>query len=480
MSYQKKTHARSERGQAIIIIVVGIVGLLAFAGLMADGGILFIQYSRLKRATDAAAVSAALQYREGYTPTELYGAAAEFVQLNQLTAYNIIVDTCETEPLLCTSPRRKLVRVTVSMDVDFGFLPILGIDGTTIRTSATGEAASVDVVLVIDTSASMAFEGGGDPDKADDPADDPSACNPTHSCHPFEEIRAVAIDFIDTLYFPYDRVAIVTMTSQTPDGTRDPVLVLPINATEGMTAADAENTVVTALNNLKVFQPPVCDLPNPPFGPCLNYNESNSYIGLGCPLFWLGPDREAGTSDDYSDPSSCTSSNIGGGLRLAGNEFGRSPVREDSLWVVIALAGGPANASDANPDEGFPYGYCPPTTWPPPYGEPPFCRDGDAQSRHVSGNALYDADDYARDMADFVADPENGQGAVIYTIGLGDLIRNAKEGDPDAGEVLLKYIAEEAGGEFANHGIYYFAPGPAELREVFRSIAENIATRITQ
>ncbi len=473
MSHQKKNHARSERGQAIIIIVVGIVGLLAFAGLMADGGILFIQYSRLKRATDAAAVSAALQYREGYERDELTNAAAEFVQLNELTAYNIIVDTCETEPLLCTSPKRKLVRVTVSLDVDFGFLPILGIDGTTIRTSATGEAASVDVVLVIDTSASMAFEGGGDPNRADDPADDPDACNPSN-CHPFEEIKAVAVEFVKTLYFPYDRVGIVALTSQTPDGIRDPSLVLPINATEGMTAAQAESTVVSALNNMTVFQPPVCDPPNPTSGPCLNYDvDTGDYIGMECLRYRLGPDGEADTGDE-GDPSSCTSSNIGGGLRIAGNEFARPPIREESLWVVIVLSGGPANASD--PDmPSFPYGYCPVTAW-----AQPFCRDADASSRHASGSALYDADDYARDMADFVADPDSGQGAVVFSIGLGSLVRNAPAGDPDAGEILLKYTALDAGGTNANHGEYYFAPGPAELREVFRRIAENIATRITQ
>ena len=31
----------------------------------------------------------------------------------------------------------------------------------------------------------------------------------------------------------------------------------------------------------------------------------------------------------------------------------------------------------------------------------------------------YDADDYARDMADFIADPVKGNGIVVFTIGLG-------------------------------------------------------------
>ena len=83
-------------------------------------------------------------------------------------------------------------------------------------------------------------------------------------------------------------------------------------------------------------------------------------------------------------------------------------------------------------------------------------------------------------MADFAADPVNGQGAIIFTIGLGDLVRNAPAGDPDAGEKLLRYIAEEAGGPNANHGVYYYAPSTAELRDIFREIASNIATRLTR
>ena len=476
----KKIHPKSERGQAIIIIVLGIVGLLAFAGLMADGGILFIQYSRLKRATDAAAVAAALQYRAGYTPAELNGAAIEFVQLNQLTAYNIIVDTCVTDNTLCTMPRRKLVRVTVSMDVDFGFLPILGIDGTTISTSATGEAASVDVVLVIDTSASMAYETGGEPDKADHLNDDPSVCNLTNSCQPFKDIKAIAKTFVDTLYFPYDRVAIIALTGKTrldENGdtieTRDPRVTLHLS--------DDKATVMAAIDNLTVFQPPNCDLENdyPDAGTCLDHfvdsETGEDKFAFNCPVFYK-----------TGDPSSCTSSNIGYGLLLAGNEFAYPPSREDSLWVTIILAGGPANASTPQPaDEPyFPYGYCPEATW-----DRPYCRDSDLDAsgnplitRHAYNDPLYDADDYARDMADFVADSVDGQGAVVFSIGLGKLVRegNPADGLADSGENLLEYAALDAGSPNNNPGAYYYAPSTAELVEVFRKIAENIATRITQ
>jgi Flp pilus assembly protein TadG len=436
---------KKQRGQIIILIAVSIIVIVAMVGLLIDGGILFIEYGRLKRAVDAAAVSAANQFREGYTIAQLNAAATQFLNLNQDNLINVQVDTCDTDHSLCTNPRRKIVRVTASRQVRFGFISILGFTDTTITASAESEAASVDVVIVLDSSASMAYEGGGSPDRADDPADDPAQCNPTHSCQPFETIKTIAADFIDQLYFPYDRVSIVTFD-------RDPHLVTPLTANK--------SAVLATLNNLRVYQPPVCPTAH---GPCRNYDASGNFIGFECPIY-----RSTG------DPSSCTTSNIGGGLRVAANTFAMNPVREDSLWVIIVLAGGPANATD--PDlPSFPYGYCPSSTW-----IQPFCRDASALTRHSSGDPNYDADDYARDMADFAADPENGQGAIIFSIGLGRLVRNTTAGDPDAGEQLLRYMAENAGGSLANHGMYYYAPSTAELRDIFREIASNIATRLTR
>jgi hypothetical protein len=369
--------------------------------------------------------------------------------------------------------------------VAFSFLRVLGIDETTLTASSVGEAASVDVVIVIDASASMAFEGGGNPNYADDPADDPSVCNLDNSCQPFKDIKDDAKDFIDeALWFPYDRVAIVTFD-------RDPHLILALT--------EDENAVIAAIDNLTVFQPDECvwgpPFPaSPEFGPCRNYPPPDlTYKGLECPRYRFGPDLTPLTEDDSTlNPSSCTSSNSGGALKVAGAEFARQPVREDSLWVVILLAGGPTNTGLVDDPQGngqeFPDRICPESTW-----GSPWCRDASASSRHLSDSENYDADDYARDMADFVADPVNGQGAVIFSIGLGNMVRHAPlPSDPDAGEKLLDYAARCAGeGRWdcpkpcldcvlANHGLYFFTPSTAQLLEIFRTIAENIATRLSR
>jgi len=497
----KKFFRKSERGQAIVIVALAMVGLIGIVGLMTDGGMLLIEYGKLKRGIDSASIAAASQFRRNFSGSDLYNAASEFLILNQSDAANITVFRCRRDPnsgdletatdgtqhdeALCTTPRRKLLRVEATRTITFGFMRVLGINSTTIRASSVGEAASIDLVLAIDTSASMSYETGGGP-TLDSPLDDPSVCNTStaNPCEPMDSIKDVARAFVqgDFLFFPYDRVAVVAMTGQGANATRDTVTVLNLS--------DSEDEVINAIDNLWVFQPPECvpgvsPLDNPPsgtpggpaVGPCLNYNESGTFIGLECPYWRSGPDLIPGTADDtIYDVSSCNSSNIGGIFRRSAAEFSIEPVREDSFWAVIALMGGPANATDSFP--GYDAGYCPPSTWNDLVN--PFCRDALVSTRHSDLNPNYDADDYARDMADFLADPVDGQGVTVFTIGLGSLVQHASKGDPDAGERLLIYAAETAGGTSANHGFYRYANDISILDEIFAEIGSNIFTRLSQ
>jgi len=519
----KKFLKNSERGQAIILIALAIVGMIGMVGLMTDGGILLIEYARLKRGIDAASIAAALQYRQGFLEADLEAAAEEFLRLNQSAVNTVLIETCLTAPgdiELCPpvtdppTPPRKLVRVTATRIVTFGFMRVLGFTSTTISANSIGEAASIDLVLVMDTSASMAYETlvGGNPNGSD-PGEDPADCNASGAdgfCEPMTTVKGIAEDFIDTMFFPYDRVGIITMTSQIENGERDPASTLHLSSVK----AD----VVAGIRDIRVYQPTACDSL---YGPCrdlcteteIDLANANAvafpdnpcigkidgyYVGQACPVF-----------NQFGNPSSCNSSNIGGGLLKAYDEFAIEPNREDSLWVVIMLVGGPANATYSDnypgnpnyadvsaplgyPDDPFAFGYCPSTTWASPTN--PFCRDGSASTRHALGDPDYDADDYARDKADFVATPTEG-GVTIFTIGLGDLVRGKVDtdnsrikGDDDAGEKLLQYIALSAGDIYtagvltqqANHGEYYFSPDPAGLVAIFDAIAENIFTRISK
>jgi hypothetical protein len=524
----------ADRGQAILIIALAMVAIAAFVGLMTDVGVLFIEYGKLKRGIDAGAIAAVQQFKNGFVAADLAAAANNFLTLNDTSAANITVFRCKEvlvgsswvidttadgtmhDATLCHTPRRKLIRLEAERWVNFAFLRVIGINGTTIRASSVGEAASIDLVLVIDTSASMSYQTpvGGIPDPYPDssngePEDDPFFCNnPANAtpCQPLTDVKATAVQFVnnsDLLFFPYDRVAVVAMTSQEPNtlerfpDPNNPVLML----------SDNRDTVINAINSLRVHEPVACNWYGeadgveayPPKGTCRNYgpNGDLSFQGMSCPIKDRGIDLKIFTDDEPGDPTSCGSSNIGGALIRAGMEFARPGLRRDeALWVVILLAGGPANATDPDEDLAFPDGFCPLSTQniPPIPGNPaasiPNCRGADVSeaTRHyvndadTSDDLEYDADDYARDQADFLANPETGQDITLFTIGLGKFIQQASLGDPLAGEKLLTYIAQEAapGVDNVSHGFYRYSPDTAGLEGIFAAIAENIFTRIAQ
>jgi len=512
---QKLIH-KAERGQAVILIAFAIIGLVAMVGLVTDTGILLIEYGKLKRGVDAAAVAAAQQYRlrgNVLDQAALENAAKNFLQLNQSTDIledSVIVHSCESpeadRPVLCNpdpdghpNDNRKLVEVIATKNVYFGFLRVIGINSTTVTANAVGEAATIDLVLVIDTSAAMAFETDTDPSKndlrSDSSLEDPSVCNYSvdHPCQPLRAVKDVALDFIDTLYFPYDRVSIIALTSQNPNGNRNPIEVLPLTSDR--------DDIVAHIDDLRVFEPINCDDGSYEEGTCLKYVDGNFTAAI-CGNYELNPTT--------ADPSPCPSSNVGGALKLARSAFidPTDPdfARLDAFWVVVNLLGGPANATNPDDEGDYPNGFCPPYTF---YWDGPWCRDKRPSVRHSDTDPLvsytyngvtsdisyYDADDYARDMADDLATLISGEGVTIFTIGLGAPVRSTttvEAGEEPAAEALLKYIAECAGegspndcattvpAPAINHGQYFYAPNSDALTDIFDRIAKNIATKISQ
>ena len=59
---------RSQRGQSLVILAVGIVGLLGFSGLAIDGGILFADRRHAQNAADAGALAGAFSLLQGNDP----------------------------------------------------------------------------------------------------------------------------------------------------------------------------------------------------------------------------------------------------------------------------------------------------------------------------------------------------------------------------------------------------------------------------
>jgi hypothetical protein len=500
------------------------IGIAAFVGLTVDAGILFSNVGHLRRATDAASLAAANQFREGRTPAELSAMAFEFLELNGLSPSGVVAKVCDLgspgsgfdDPSLCpggTNPPsgpeapRKYVRVEAELPVYFAFLPIVGWNSTTIRANSISEAASVDLVLVIDVSPSMSYDlctdgldnendGAGDGTVDDcevtgtgtgadgksesDVAMCRAATIDAHKCHPFEEVRDAAKALVNRMYFPYDRISIVTFG-------RKPVIALELQDDDPPTPCgvgpDPKTCALSVVNGLEVELEPITAVDCPGWSP---------------------------------DPSGCLSTNSGDGLRQAGGRFclddvivngvcDRVEMREEAVWIVILVSDGVANAAlrSESPDIWI----CPISTHAPPAGAgPPYCVDGDPDVRHPDGDADYDADDYGRDMADFVGCPSpsfpqpaacagtapGGQGAVVFSIGLGDAVINyTKGGDGDQGEQFLRYVAAvgddgdpgsdpcATAGVGVSCGNYYFSPSGTGLLKVFEAIASRIFTRIT-
>jgi len=528
----KKTNSsKKERGQAIVIITVAFIGLVAAAGLVLDTGVLMIEYGKLKRSVDAAAVAAAQEFRPDPNTGELNVQAMEnavwsFLSINQISnVSDVVIRTCEDttdRPALCNPDpdgnpveNRKLVEVTATADVQFAFMRVIGINGTALTVTSIGEAATIDLVLMIDTSGSMAYEttdadGDSTNSPTPDTGDDPRVCNAADNCQPMRAVKDVAIEFVNSLiYFGYDRVSVIAMTGQAADidsaVTRVPVEVLPLSFNE--------TNIINAIDDLKVLQPRICDGSDTP-GECLEY-ISGTFNRPICQIF----QNHINLLDPSSDPSSCPSSNIGGMLQLAQNAYSGSGnsnnQRTESLWVSVLLASGPANATTGT--DAYPYGFCPQNTWLGSLMSAPFpklCRDPYPDTRHdpdatadytnpISGAvindiSIYDADDFARDMSDQLAALKSGDGVTIYTIGLGNGVTIQSNGTPTLpcvietttgdrqcgeAEYLLRYIARDAGNDLnptINHGEYFFAPNNLTLQNIFEIIAQNISTKISE
>jgi Flp pilus assembly protein TadG len=501
---------KSQRGQALILIAMAFIGLAAFVGLAVDAGILFANIGHLRKAVDAAALAASTQYRADVTAAQLLATAKEYLALNDIdpNAPTIEIGVCDlpaydpdwsvfNDPALCKENNqwdydRKIVRVKAELPVELAFLPVIGIRTVTIKAEAWSEAASVDLVLVLDTSESM---GDSDPNWP--------ACNASHTCLPFEYVREAARTFIGKMYYPYDRVAIVTF-----DAGANVVHELTTN----------ESDLESALDSIELIEGTMCGSPIDPGG-CVTTNLTSGLIAGGDRLALPAPD---------------------GG-------------RQESLWVVVVLSDGAANQAEdtrdprptvpKDPNPISPGWLCPnmrdsvPENYEPTwlrhsftfndYG--PYCRDGRSETRHDWTDFWYDVEDAAKDAADRLGcyqnsnpgrsthcstwDGDKGYGgpgvddgfeALVFSIGMGPTLlaascdHNYYDGsdldhtcEPDLGERLLRYVAAvgddgnpdtdlcEGAPPGTDCGNYYYRASATDLDTVFDDIAKRIFTRLT-
>ncbi|MDL5055282.1 pilus assembly protein TadG-related protein [Oscillatoria laete-virens NRMC-F 0139] len=216
-SYRRRQRwVKAQSGQSLVILAIGFVALLGFVGIVTDVSLLFVRYSTLRRAVDAAAVASAGQFRRVFDETDnaiaegeaesvanLNFAARQFIEFYGLNPSQVLVETCRAQGIeqrevpagsgsfrpydaagnelylydtngvktgdnpaadaatraryeqLCTRDELKLVRVTAQIESPTVFLRLLGYPTITLTESAISQTAVIDVVMIIDVSESM-------------------------------------------------------------------------------------------------------------------------------------------------------------------------------------------------------------------------------------------------------------------------------------------------------------------------------------
>lgn len=220
---------KKDQGQVVVIFAVSLLVLLFFVGLALDAGSLYATYGNLKRAVDSAAVSAANEFKRDPNQIVMATAASETLALMNVDYATLNLRICDSDgdgvrdtglpPLFAArcpdtasgEDARKLVWVEVEQKVPLYFLSLLGFQNLTVTTNTISEAAPLDVVIVLDTSESMAFETA---DYNANAPYNPAPCNANNTCQPMASAKLAANALIDTLADGYDKVAIVTFDTE--------------------------------------------------------------------------------------------------------------------------------------------------------------------------------------------------------------------------------------------------------------------------
>jgi len=193
-----KAKALNERGISLIFTALSMVFIVPMVGLAIDAGILYTVKGKLQMAVDAASLAAARALSRGNDDqTQQNNATAEaeeYVLLNFPSGYfNVSTPTFGTNNSGITIDEsvanQRSVSVTASVTAPLYFLRWLGNTNTTVSATATAVRRDVNVMVVIDRSASLQTSGSCDP------------------------LKAAATSFVDKFANGRDNVGLVTFAS---------------------------------------------------------------------------------------------------------------------------------------------------------------------------------------------------------------------------------------------------------------------------
>lgn len=136
---------KSEKGQALVLIVFAIIGMVALVGLAMDGGQTFSDRRQSQNAADGAALVAALTYQknidQGRSPLQnVVINALSATQTNGYSSANSVVTVVDSVDNTCPGGPGKLFTVTVVSTVKTWFAPVVGVNEVKNTTTGTSRA----------------------------------------------------------------------------------------------------------------------------------------------------------------------------------------------------------------------------------------------------------------------------------------------------------------------------------------------------
>lgn len=157
-------HPPKERGQALIIIVLAIVGLAGMAGLVIDGGNAFLDRRNAQNAADSAALAAAVSRVRGTSGQSMSGAALSAAAQNGYDN-NGISNIVEVHQPPTDGPYKdnaEYVQVVITSHVKTYFAGVLGWRQLTNRVEATSRTKTPEVREILNGQAVISLAPDSD------------------------------------------------------------------------------------------------------------------------------------------------------------------------------------------------------------------------------------------------------------------------------------------------------------------------------
>lgn len=167
-------HKKSEKGQALILIVFAMIGLIGLTGLTVDGGYAYSDRRNAQNAADSAAFAAALAQSRGQNVTTTAQSVTTANGYNNNGTTNIVTVTTAASPSGVCPPQATNnldITVQITSHVNTTFSTMVGVETVTNKVTATTRACGTYTAPLFNGNAivslspsGLGFDATGNPD----------------------------------------------------------------------------------------------------------------------------------------------------------------------------------------------------------------------------------------------------------------------------------------------------------------------------